>query len=261
MNLTKLVPYILLGLVLGSCAFKKAAVNNLETFISYRLGNQLHLYYAQKSELSKSLQKWIVSSEQKSIIASAQTVLDEFDWKTSDLKASTLKLNGLYRQIAMNFNTLLAQQIALLDESQREKFFKTMNEGNKRLEKEESMQAGIERLLEFCFDEITDEQNQLVQKFYTETPQVNTARLTKRLESQKRIKEVFNDNSIADKSMAIKEALDQAVNRPLNEEQLERNLQFFAAFTQTLTPEQLEYFSAKKKDALEIMTLVLEREE
>lgn len=257
----RLVPFILLGLLLGSCAFKKAAVNNLETLISYRLGNQLHLYYAQKSELSKSLQKWIISSEQKVIIENAQTVLREFDWQKSDLKASTLKLNDLYRQIAMNFNTLLAQQIALLDESQREKFFKTMKEGNKRLEKEESMQAGIERLLEFCFDEITDEQNQLVQKFYTETPQVNTARLTRRLESQKRIKEVFNDNSITEKSMAIKEALDQAVNRPLNEEQLERNLQFFAAFTQTLQEQQLEYFEEKKQDALEIITLLLQREQ
>lgn len=251
----------LLFVFVSACAFKETAVNNLETVISYRLGSQLHLYYSQKQELSKSVQQWLLDEKQKTTLAKAQTFLQDFNWQNSDLEASYYLLNDLYRQIALSFNDLLAKQISMLDEHQREKFFETLEEQNEKIQKGQSRKAGIERTLEFFFDDLSAEQVEILNQFFLDQPQKSSARLERRLESQKRIKEIFLDKDIVEKSDAIKQALNQAVRKPIAVTQLKRNLDFFNTFKKKLSPQQLEYFEKKKQDALEILSLYLLRQQ
>lgn len=249
-------------LIVASCTFKSVAVNNLESIVSYRLGGQLHLYYGQKAQLKEKLQSWILASEQKKKIETFSVLLKNFDWQKSDLREFYMTVNQIYLEIATSFNQLLAESLSLLDEKQQKKFFASMEEENQKVQKEKKTSEGIRRMLEFCFEEITEIQEELLAKTYGPEKSPTQTRLERRLTSQQALREIYQLNlSETERIPLIKSALDDSVKRPPDLAQIDKNLSFFKELTQTLTADQLKTFETKRLEILEIVDLLQNRTE
>lgn len=243
------------------CAFKSTAINNLETAISYRLGNQLHLYFSQRSELSQKVRLWLLSKEQKKVIEQMTTTLQAFDWKDSNLEETFNLFNQNYLETAFSFNQILAESIGLLDDEQQNKFFQTMEKENKKIKKEETVSRGIERMLKFCFGEITPEQNSLITQYFERAPKRERTRLERRQTSQNGIRKVFSEKLERTQTIErIKESLDLSVKIPPDPEQKKFIVSFFKKLTPLLTEQQLQHFQERQKEASELLTLLYLRE-
>lgn len=252
---------IILFFCFSGCAFKSTAINNLETAISYRLSNQLHLYFAQRSELSEKIRQWLLSNEQKKTIQQTTNLLQEFDWKSSSLEEAYLSFNQNYLNTAFSFNQILAESLALLDKEQQKKFFETMERENQDITQEDKASKGIERMLKFCFGEISEEQNSLIATHFKDAPQTQRTRLERRITSQRGIRQIFSEDiSLEEKINKIKSTLDQSVKIPPSPEQREKNLEFFKNLTPLLTEQQLKHFQERQAEASELLTLLYLRE-
>ncbi len=260
--MNRLSPYLafFLLLTLASCTFKSVAVNNLEQIVSFRLGGQLHLYFAQRSELKDKLQAWILATEQKEKVLKLSVLMSEFDWKKSNLKETYLTINQVYLNVATSFNQILAESLGQLDEKQQQKFFASMEKENRKIKEDETPTDGIRRMLVFCFGEITPAQEELLTKVFDSESSPSQTRLQRRLSSQQALREIYLlQESLEKRTSLMKSALDESVKRPPDSAQIEKNLFFFNELVQTLTPEQLKTFETKRLEILETLDLLLKR--
>jgi hypothetical protein len=187
-----LLPLIVL---LQACAFKSAAVGQLDTFIEYQTGSRLDLYLHQKQQLEKDVNTLL--TEQQKSLTDVKELLNSIDLKREDeLQVQWGKLTQLYHRVALAYAQVFSTHLASLDGAQQKTFFAKMKEENQEI-KERNKERSVENLserVEYFLGSINDKQRAILKQHL---PAINLrakARLKRRESLHKSFKKIFELN-------------------------------------------------------------------
>ncbi|MFP5490113.1 MAG: hypothetical protein ACLGG0_01330 [Bacteriovoracia bacterium] len=247
-----LLPLIVL---LHACAFKSAAVGQLDTFIEYQTGSRLDLYLHQKQQLEKDVNTLL--TEQQKSLSDVKELLNSIDLKQEDeLKTQWAKLTQLYHRVALAYAQVFSTHLAALDGAQQKTFFAKMKEENQEI-KERNSERSVDKLserVEYFLGSINDKQREVLK---VHLPAINLrakARLKRRETLHKTFKSIFDQKLTNElKRTQIYQAF-----VTYQDDTLKSQDSFFAVIKDIAihsNEEQKKTFLEKKQEVLELVNL------
>ena len=244
----KLSLLLMITLLCYSCAAKKMAVQNADTLISYQVNKRLHLYSAQKDELSKDIDKFL--NETKPKAQDILPIIDDLNLKDpSKLDGNYAKVESFYKNLAKNFSSIISKYLAKLDNKQQKNLFETLDDENREMltkEKEDRID-GVEDRFETFLGSINSPQKQLVREYADYFHARAKARLDRRVNLHEKLKGIYaQDVSESSRITQIQEAIIEYQESAITGN---KNLEILKKIIPTLTEEQREHF---RKEAEEV---------
>lgn len=248
----KIIILLILSFVLVSCGPKKLAVKNADTLITYQITKRVPLYSAQKDELTKDVEKFLVRT--KPTAKEIVPVFDELDFKNeSKLEDQYQNLKNHYKKIAREFSLLMSKYIAKLDSKQQKEFFENLEEENKKLTRKltSDQSSDIEDKFEMFFGTITDDQKKMLKEYSEYFKSRGQARLQRRIKLQEEMKSAFADDmSVESRTKMIQESFVDYQNSSLLDN---KNLEIIKKIAPSLNTNQREYFKKEAQDIKETL--------
>jgi hypothetical protein len=248
----KVIVFIMVILIGHGCAAKKLAVENADTLITHQMTKRLPLYSAQKTQLAKDVDQFLIDT--KPMSQEIIPVVDQIDLKSmASVEAQYIKLEKYYKDISKNFSKLMSKYMAKLDHKQQKDFFKTLDDENRDILKREKIDQldQVEEKFEMFLGSINTKQKQLIREYAEYFHHREKRRLDNRISLHQHFKNIYTH----DTSELSKIDLFQEQFIKYQEEMLEgnKNAEILKKVVPTLTDGQREYF---REQAQEVKSLL-----
>jgi hypothetical protein len=250
----KIFPLLFI-LIIQACAFKSAAVGQLDTLIEYQTASRLDLYRYQKQQLEKDVAT-LLTQQQKSL-SDVKKLLSSLDiQKQENLQTQWSELTLLYHRLALAYGEILSAHLASLDKSQQKTFFAKMKEENQEIKDRANGQTvdKLEERAEFFLGDINDKQKEVFKRYLPVIKLRAEARLKRRESLLKYFKKTFEQKqSTKLKKTQIYQAFVSYQDETLKSQQDTYSL--IKEITRLADAKQIKTFSEKKIEAIELLTI------
>lgn len=247
-----LLPLIVL---LQACAFKSAAVGQLDTFIEYQTASRLDLYLHQKQQLEKDVNT-LLTQQQKSL-SEVKQLLNAIDLKNeAELKSQWDQITLLYHRVALAYAQIFSKYLASLDGNQQKSFFAKMKEENQEI-KQKNRERSVENLserVEYFLGSINNKQREVLKQHLTLLNQRAKARLKRRELLHKNFKKILEQKQTTESARA--QIYQAFVN--YQDDTLKSQESFFDLIKDIAThsdEQQKKTFIEKKQEVMELVNL------
>lgn len=251
------VPLIFL---LAGCAFQRLAVTQLDNIIEIETGSRLDLYRSQKKVLEVDVTQLLES--QKSHLQNIVALLNKIDpTKIDSIPSLWNEIAVEYRRIAYAFSGLLAKHLVTLDPKQRAHFFAKLEKENAEiLDKSEKQDVeSIAKRVTFFFGDTTAAQEKVLQRNLPEIKRRTLLRLARRQLLHQKLKDILSSTAFAaDKERSVLAAFENyQLDAGLDQTSV---VAMIVDLCRELTPEQIQHFKDKRKEALDLIELFKQTE-
>lgn len=251
------VPLIFL---ISGCAFQRLAVTQLDNIIEIETGSKLDLYRSQKKVLEGDVTQLLES--QKPHLENLVTLVNKIDpTKVITFPALWKEIASEYRRIAYAFSGLLAKHLVTLDPKQRAHFFAKMEKENAEIlaKSEKQDVESVAKRVTFFFGETTPAQEKVLQRNLPEIKRRTLARLARRQQLHQKLKDILSSTAFAaDKERLVLASFENyQIDAGLDQETV---VQMMQDLCRELTPEQIQTFKHKRKEALDLIELFKQTE-
>lgn len=248
----KYLMLLLLSCLLFACGPKKLAVKNADTLIVHQITKRVPLYSAQKDELAKDVDRFLVNK--KPMVQEIVPIIDELDFKDSGrLESQYQTLETHYRKIAQDFSALMAKYLSKLDAKQQKEFISNLEDENKKIavKVKRNPMSDIESRFKLFFDSISDSQKKLLNTYKDYFKARNELRLQNRLKLQEQIRGLTSEELSAEsKQKMIQDYFTEYQKASLEDN---KNVEILKKIAPTLSDEQRKYFKEEAQDIKETL--------
>lgn len=229
---------------------------NADLLVQNQIEKRLPLYSAQKTALSKDIDKFL--NEQKAFAREAIPVITSIELDVRKVDDQYYHLNALYKKLALNFSELMSKYMAPLDAKQQKEFNQTLKSENDkmRIQTTEEQLKKIQERFEKLFGSISDRQKQILENQSNHFKDRHEVRLKRREKLHARFNEIFQmDLSNEARAKFFHNAFADYQN---NYPESEKNKEIIKSIVPTLTIAQREHFEEKTNEIKEIIGYYIE---
>jgi hypothetical protein len=238
----KLSLLLVLTLILGyGCAAKKLAIENADRLISYQMTKRLSLYSSQKAQLAKDIDQFL--NKTKPDAQELLPIIDEIHLEEpAKAEAQYLKLEKYFNKVSQDFSAIMAKYLAVLDQKQQKELFKTLEDENREIFKQEKEKRidVVEDRLKMFIGKLNGEQKELIREYSDYFHSRAIERLDRRIKLHHKFKEIYNQDISA--SSREKLFLDSFIKYQEDSLINDKNVELLKKFVPTVTKDQREYF-------------------
>jgi hypothetical protein len=252
----KLTLLLILSFIGYGCAAKKMAAKNADVMLEYQIEKRLPLYAAQKTQLSKDVNKFL--NEQKSFAKEAIPVITSIQLDVNKVDTQYDYLDSLYRKLALNFSKLMSKYMAPLDETQQKEFGEKLEAENQSLTRsrpDDRIDKIYDRF-ETLFGTISDKQKKIFENEKSYIEERHKIRLSRREKLHDKFMAIYKmDLSNESRAKYFYEAFAEYQN---NYPESPKNKELIKSIIPTLTAQQRQVFEDKTNDLKEILNYYLD---
>lgn len=241
-------------ILLISCSFGGSLlIGQLDSYLSMKTADRLHLYTKQEDALEQDIQKILNRSQAqiKNILAVLVSIRERENKQIKNAELNLIKKN--FKIIFTSMTDLIGKYSAQLSKLQMEKFLKDLNKRNQKTEKklnEKRYKKRIPNKFKEIFGSITNQQEQLLQQNISPFLAWNIQR---HKVNSKLYSSLQKTNGPSAEIIQIYKKVQAGLNVNFEQGNLDNIIHIINEFTQTLTKEQVKTINEKLDLVIDIM--------